>query len=213
MKKKVLISAVILALIAFGGVSVFAASEKAESVKEKISLKREVIKVKQCENVEEKVSRKSSKIEINSNKRLTSFKKTREKLQGFINRLDNKGYEVDILKADLVTFDAKVDKYKADFAVYLTLLKETKQFTCGKSETEFKAKLEAARAQRKIVQQDSVDLRTFYAKTFRQHILDLKSQTQVLDGDAEDKDTSENTTETTTGTNETTSTTTGGVNE
>lgn len=198
MKKNLTILTVSACFLLVGFTAVQAQSGKAaevkQSVKEKIVLKREVVKVKQCEVVEAKVEGKTVKLNENHENRLDSFKKTRDKLQKFITRLEDKGYDVEALRADLVTYDAKVSKYKSDYSTYLTLLRETKQFTCNNSESEFKAKLQAAREQQKVVQQDSVDTRTFYAKTFRAHTIDIKKQTALVEGDSAEEATTTNTT-------------------
>lgn len=206
MKKRLFVSFLFVALIASGGV-VFAATDRTETIKEKVAARKEAAKLRQCELVEERVGRKFSKLDTNSAKRVESFTKTREKLERFIERLEGKGYDVATLKADLVTFDSKVTKYKADFSVYTSLLRETKQFSCTKSESEFKAKLVAAREQQKVVQKDAVEIRTFYAKTFREHILELKSQQKVIENTTNETEETAETTEANT------DSTTGGSNE
>lgn len=200
MNKKVILASAFLGLFFAGFAFAVPATEvtqSKEALKQKIAERKAAAKLKQCEVVDAKLSGKVEKFQTNNERRIKSFNKTADKLERFISKMEDKGYVVETLKADIVTYKDLIEKYKVDYAVYIALLRDTKQFTCTKTESEFKAKLEAARDQLKIVHQDSVEIRTFYAKTFRPHLLELKKQEKTIESENENDDT-----ETEEGTNE-----------
>jgi hypothetical protein len=152
--------------------------EEYQNMKEKIAAAK-------CTRVEKQVKNRISRFDNQQLNHLASYQKTKTLLEGKIKRLEEKSYEVTTLKADLVEYEKLVQDFKDDYAEYVTILKETQNYACGQSEGIFRSKLADARDQLKVVHQDAVAIRTFWAKTMRLHFLALKEQKPVGEEDSE----------------------------
>lgn len=129
-----------------------------------------------CELVETNISRKIANFENNRDHHLASYTKTKDRMTALATKLESEGYDVAKLKADLALYDAKVTKFKDDYTLYFTALQQSQSFACGQSEGDFKTQLQVARTQLKVVHDDAVVIRTFWADVVKPDILALKAQ-------------------------------------
>jgi hypothetical protein len=188
MKKRLLLTSAVAMSLTVAGLAFAQTPAAKETAKQRVAALKQETKLTKCEAVQSKVEKQIKTFEANKEKHVTSYNKIKDKLQKFINRLDDKGYDTSKLKEDLIAFDAKLKNFGSDYATYISLLRETEDYTCDRSAAEFKAKLQTARDQLKKVHDDAVDIRTFYAKTFRQDILALKEQKPKTENDEEESE-------------------------
>lgn len=131
-------------------------------------------KIANCEVITGNVDKRITNFENQKAKHVTGYKKTQAKIVALVDKMETQGYDVAQLRIDLVTYDQKITKFGTDFDTYITDLTQTKEFTCGRSSGEFKAKLAIAREQLKIVHDDAVAIRTYWSQTLKPEIEALK---------------------------------------
>ncbi len=173
MKKKLIKISVFAAGMLLTGV-VFAQTATTKPVKEAVI----AAKIAKCDVIEKNVEKRTTNFAKQKEKHIAQYEKARARIVSLITKLEAAGSDVSKLKVDLVTFDDLIKKFASDYAIYIADLGETKTFTCGRSEGEFKAKLGIARAQLKVVHDDSVAIRTFWAKTIKPEVERIKGGIQ-----------------------------------
>jgi chromosome segregation ATPase len=210
MKKKLLISTlVVVSLFSVNFALAVSGNGLRQSIREEVQEKKDEVKtvvqaakhakaVAKCDIASSKIEKRVENYDHQKEKHSASYQKTRTKIEALIKKLEERKLDVAKLKEDLVTFDSKIKQFNDDYAKYIALLKETQTDSCAKSEDDFKTKLNSAREQLKVVHEDAVAIRTFYAKTIRPDVLAVKAQKAATETEAD----------TTTGTNTNTNTTT-----
>ncbi|PKQ27983.1 MAG: hypothetical protein CVT63_05150 [Candidatus Anoxymicrobium japonicum] len=88
-----------------------------------------------------------------------------------------KGYDVSKLKADFLAWDQMIVKAATDYASFINLLQNAKQYTPYESAGQLSNAISQARAQLRIVRQDIIDVRHYYQTVIRPAIAALASQT------------------------------------
>ena len=158
--------------------------EKRTELLDKLKAEKEELKNKFKEKfTEEKCNRVQARIE----NRNGFFKGTYEKhtavyvnlvdrINKFITRADAAKLDTTKIKADLATLQDKIEKFKDDYAAYKAKFDETKNYTCGHSEGDFKAALLDARELLKTVHADAADIRKYVRETILPDIKNLKNQ-------------------------------------
>jgi chromosome segregation ATPase len=129
-----------------------------------------------CEKVETKLQVRITHFDQNKEKHIQAYNNLVDRIEKFIARIKAKGYDTTKLEADLATLKEKVADFTEAYAAYMTLLDETKNYTCGQSHGDFAAKLKEVRAQLKIVHQMAADIRNFWRTVIRVDLLDIKKQ-------------------------------------
>jgi len=176
MKKNVLaLSLVTVGLLAT--TTVFAQVATGDSVVGAALKARKSQSIATCEIIGKNLDKRISNFERNKTKKVAQYTTIQKKLTKLITRMENEGYDTAAVRVSLVTLDQKIAKFESDYDVYLKDLSDTKEFTCKRSEGEFRAKLDIARAQLKLAQQDAVDIRTYWAKTVKPQIEAVKAPT------------------------------------
>ena len=112
------------------------------------------------------------KILSQSSSRLTNRQKyindRKKNIQDRINTLQSKSGKVDTLQTDANQFFSSLEKWYSDYQKYLSLIQASQSLTCGSSDGQFAQTIQSARAQLKIVNQDSSNLKSFYQNTLNQ---------------------------------------------
>lgn len=132
-----------------------------------------------CRAITTKIDGYLNRYKNNYDKHRKVYANLKERLQKMVTKLEAKGYDVTVLKTDLVTLDAKLKKLHDDYVAYAGELGETKQFKCGTSEGQFAGSVSEAREKLKIVHQDIVDIRAFYKSVIKSDLQKLKLQARV----------------------------------
>lgn len=136
-------------------------------------------KINRCTVIQGNVDKRLKNFEAKRLKHDEQYQKMYDHVSLLITKMENEGYDVSQPKVDLVQLKSLIAKYNADYNLYLGDLRDTKDFTCGRSEGEFKAKLGIARTQLKVVHDDAVAVRTFWAKTIKPELVALKPDTNT----------------------------------
>jgi hypothetical protein len=155
--------------------------------KEEIQTKVEETKAKihekamlRCQNVESKINFEITRYENHKNHTTTMYDRISARLDTIVERLQAKDIDTTALESEIVAFKAKSKIVKADYESYIALLEETKQYTCGQSEGEFKNKLNEARTQLQKTRGSLVNARSFYQTNVVPAMQALRQQVQTM---------------------------------
>lgn len=147
---------------------------------------REIMTQDRCKNIEERITTRVGRYENNGNMLETVYGNMQARLTRLIARLDTAGANTTQLKADIATLNTKIDKLKADQATLMATLKDSQIFVCGKSEGEFKGKLDEARKVPEIIKQDRQDIRNFFESAIKPDLQAIR-KTLAIQKEATDK--------------------------
>lgn len=175
-KRAIYISFAIVGLLVSG--VAFAQSTPVREKADKTAVVTELKKLKAvayCEMIEGNVDKRTQNFEKQKTKHVSQYQKTQKRVTTLVDKIEAEGKDVTTLRVNLVTFDQLIKKFASDYDIYISELQGTKSFTCGKSEGEFRAKLGIARAQLKVVHDDSVAIRTYWSQTLKPEINALKT--------------------------------------
>lgn len=137
---------------------------------------RQSDRLEKCEVIEKRIVARLEEIKENAEKKKAKYKQLRERVQNFVTTAKEKGADTTKLEADLAVLDEKISTYASEATKFYELLKKTQDFTCGKSEGEFRAALQAARAQLEVVHAASKDVHTYFRGTIIPDIKAVKDQ-------------------------------------
>ena len=179
--------------------------QKKAEIKEKIEQKKADLEEKReekvqamekrmervCENVEARVRTRVNRYENNKNAHMNVFSNMLNRLQRVVDRFKEAKLDTTELEKNVTALEVLIDKLYADHDVFISDLKETQDYACGKSEGEFKAKLGVARKVMPEVRTDIVEIREYYKSTVRPEILDLRSQLEDDDDGQKNEDENE----------------------
>lgn len=157
------------------------ASKEAE-LKEKMEDRRENMASKAAEKFEDRckfLTEKNTLIitrfETNKSKHIQDYQNTKKKLEEVIARLKTNGANVTKLEADLVELDKLIKKAADDYTTYITALKDTKNYACGRSEGAYANALKAAQEKLQTARLSLLAVRTYYQSTIRPDIQAAKT--------------------------------------
>jgi DNA repair exonuclease SbcCD ATPase subunit len=167
--------------------------EKLEERKNKIASKEAELKDKMDDRMEKMASRAAEKFEDrckfltekstlvltrfenNKTKHIEQYQNSKKKLEEVIARLKTAGANVTKLEADLVQLNTLIQKASDDYAAYITALKDTKNYACGKSEGAYANALKAAQEKLKTARLSLLEVRNYYQSTIRPDIQAAKA--------------------------------------
>ncbi len=128
----------------------------------------------QCQKVTEKVDLKiSNYTEAHSNFD-TKFTTLIDKLKAVSEKLSARGIDVTALNNNISDLENKRAKLAADKQTFIAKLQESKQFTCGASQGQFRTKITEAKTLQKAVVTSSKDMQTA-AKAARDTVKTLRA--------------------------------------
>jgi len=133
--------------------------------------------INRCSTIENNINKRLVNFQNQKTIHIAQYEKARVRIAALATKLEGEGVDVSQLKVDLVTMNDNIQKFGADYATYISDLTDTKAYTCGRSEGEFKAKLAIARSQLKVVHDDSVAIHTYWAQTIKPEFEALKQDT------------------------------------
>ncbi|MDO8513057.1 MAG: hypothetical protein Q7S37_00960 [bacterium] len=138
--------------------------------------KKAALTAERCAIVEEKVQLQITRFESNLGRRHAFFQRFANRLEKLITKLKASGYDTTKLEADLVILREKITKYYNDKTAYIVLLKQSRLYTCGKSEGEFRSKLLEAKEALNTARLSNLDVKNYYQTVIRPDIKALKNQ-------------------------------------
>ncbi|MEI7621216.1 MAG: hypothetical protein WCJ51_01625 [Candidatus Moraniibacteriota bacterium] len=159
-------------------------TKKTELAQKRLEFKasKEKMVEEKCKNLETKIATRLGRYENNQQMIQTVYGNMQTRLTRLLEKLKTAGADTAKLEADLKTLTGKIEKFKTDQASFMTTLKESQAFACGKSEGEFKTKIDSARQVPTLLKQDRQDIKDFFETTIK---TDLQAIRKTL---AEQKD-------------------------
>lgn len=158
--------------------------ERVQAVKDTMTQKRlefqaskEKMAQDKCTNIETKIATRINRYENNGEMFQTIYENMQARLTRLVERLKSAGADTTQLESDIATLNTKIEKLKSDQATFMTTLKDSQTFACGKSEGEFKAKIDGARQVPEVLKKDRQDIKDFFQTTIK---ADLQSIRQLL---------------------------------
>lgn len=153
------------------------ALEKWKQEKDKLRNEfKEKFTSERCVRIQKRVEERTSHFDEREGKHKKVYANLVNRINKFITRFETAGLDTTNLKSYPAVLQEKIDKFSDDYANYIAKLKESKNFTCGHSEGEFKGTLVDARAELKIVREDASDIRTYVRTTILPEIKALKDK-------------------------------------
>ena len=132
-----------------------------------------------CQNIEKRIETQTNRYENNKQMFLTVFGNMKARLERLSERLASKGIDVTKLNQDIQTLDTKIAKLTQDHDTFIAGLKDVQASAptaCGTSKGEFMGKLLGSRKVSLTVEQDRLDIRSFFQTTIRPDILAIRKQ-------------------------------------
>jgi len=150
--------------------------ERKEKVKEKIEEKKENIKNRFCNRVENRIDRRIDNFEKYKENRVRRHERVRDRIASLADKLDDKGYDTSTLRSHLKTFDGMIKDYASEYSKFISMLGDSKDYTCGESEGKFVDAVKEARSQLKIAKEKRKELREYYRTVIKKDLEDIKNQ-------------------------------------
>ncbi|KKQ53525.1 MAG: hypothetical protein US70_C0002G0013 [Parcubacteria group bacterium GW2011_GWD2_38_11] len=147
--------------------------------------KKEKMAEEKCKSIESKIATRVGRYQNNGQMLEKVYGNMQARLARLLTKLKTAGAETAKLETDLAELNVKINKLKADQATFMTTLADSQAFVCGKSEGEFKNKLEQARKVPEIIKQDRQEIKNFFQTTIKTDLQAIRKQL------AEQKETTE----------------------
>lgn len=198
MRKSIII--IFSAVLLFSGSFVFAknsqsaAAQNREEVQNRIEARKAVLaemreeKERLRSEFKEKFTgEKCARVQERIQNRLTLFAGAKEKhmsvyvnlvnrINKFITRAKEQNLNTSVIEGHLAELNTKIEGFKDDYAAYAAKLAETKNYTCGHSEGDFKGVLLESKTLLKQVHTDAAGIRTYVRETILVDLKALKAQ-------------------------------------
>lgn len=126
-----------------------------------------------CAKRGEQVTKRVEQYDKMKRAHVQAYNNMQERVKKFIDKLKEKDFDTTKLQADLVVLNGKVIKFANDYSSYIEKLDEARKLGCG-DPAAFKAKMQEAREQLKIVHDDCKDIHSYYNETIKADIMALK---------------------------------------
>lgn len=168
-------------------------TEKMQQKRLEFEDRKEKMAEEKCKNIENKIANRVNRYENNGQMLQKVYGNMKTRLQRLSAQLKAAGADTTKLDADLVVLNGKIDKLYADHAAFMFTLKETKTFVCGKTEGEFKTKIEQARKVPETIKQDRADIKNFFQTTIKADLeaikttLGLTTEAPEVEAEADEK--------------------------
>ena len=152
---------------------------KSELAQQRLEFKdnKEKLTAEKCKNLETKIATRVNRYKNNGQMIENVYGDMQTRLTRLLAKLKTAGADTKQFETDLATLQAKIAKLKTDQATFISSLGETQSFACGKSEGEFKTKLETARKVPDLIKADRQEIRSFFEATIK---ADLKTIREFL---------------------------------
>lgn len=132
-----------------------------------------------CVDVETQLQARTQTMTANKNEALEKYEQIQVRLTSVASQLEEDGYDVDELQADIVTFDGMIAEFDQDSQAFMAQLSYSKQYACGRSENEFNAKMETTRTRLRAMYQDCLDLKYYWEGTLKTDLQELETAVEA----------------------------------
>jgi hypothetical protein len=131
---------------------------------------------KRCTIVTSNITKLTNRYDVIHPAHVARYQKLAENLKQADERLTQLGFDTNQVKTKLVELDAMVVKLSGMIKQLDLLLEESKTLACGESEVAYKAKVEEARNQMKLIRDYAQDIKKFVNSDVRPAMQELRSQ-------------------------------------
>ncbi|MFA6383694.1 MAG: hypothetical protein WCX17_04730 [Parcubacteria group bacterium] len=150
---------------------------KLKAEKEELKNKfKEKFTEEKCERVQARIENRNGFFKGTYEKHTAVYVNLVDRINKFITKAEEQKINTDTIKAHLAELQTKIDKFKDDYAAYSAKLGETKNYTCGHSEGEFRGVLLESKTLLKQVHADAADIRKYVRETILVDLKALKAQ-------------------------------------
>jgi uncharacterized protein involved in exopolysaccharide biosynthesis len=149
-------------------------ASRAGDKREELASRAAQMREDRCKMLNEKNTLILTRYETNKLRHITEYQNVKKKVETLVARLKTEGKDTTKLEADLRQLDVLIKKATDDYTAFMTALKDTKNYTCGRSEGAYADALKKAMDKLMIARQSLLAIRTYYQVTIRPDILALK---------------------------------------
>lgn len=132
-----------------------------------------------CKAAQGLVSSVSGRVKGIETSRTQVHKNLINRLTSLSEKLKNKGVDTTELNADIATLQTKIDSFNTDLTTYKQAVSDLAEMDCKTDPDGFKASLEAARAAREKVTQDSLAIRGYVNDTIKPLLKTIRAQLEA----------------------------------
>jgi len=129
-----------------------------------------------CSIVTTRIDTMIARYDNNKQRHIEQHRKAIERVSSVVNQLESRGYDVTQLRADLKIWESDIIAFANQYTEFVSALRLSQDYACGKSQGDFKAQLTVARKELADVREASVTVRNFYQTTVRADLQALKNQ-------------------------------------
>lgn len=129
-----------------------------------------------CERIENRLDAISTRYDLNKDRHLEQYQKTKNDFANLMKVLTAKDYDVTKLQADAKVLDEKIVKFGRDYDAYVVQMKKAQQLACGQSQGSFKTELDGVHQALRVVRADAQDIRQYYQTVIKVDIQTVRQQ-------------------------------------
>ncbi|OGC48109.1 hypothetical protein A3A69_00920 [candidate division WWE3 bacterium RIFCSPLOWO2_01_FULL_37_15] len=141
---------------------------------------REEMRDNRCEILNNRIDARIQLFEQNKEFHKNIYEALVGKVRNLIDWLNKKDLVAEKLQLDLIILNDMITKTWEDYSSFISLIMDTKNYTCGESQGQFRDKLLNALEQLKVYKTDLQDIRVFYKNTVKEDMKDLRDQYNKL---------------------------------
>jgi hypothetical protein len=151
--------------------------DKLKAEKEELKNKfKEKFTEERCAKIQARIENRNGFFKGNYEKHTSVYVNLVDRVNKFITKADAVKLDTATIKSHLAVLQDKIEKFKDDYAAYKAKFDETKNYTCGHSEGEFKGALLESKELLKTVHADAADIRKYVRETILVDMKALKAQ-------------------------------------
>jgi len=134
-----------------------------------------------CSRVTERVNTRLNQYNEKKVMYANRFQNIRDAVGNMATRLENRGYDVTEVEANLETMDGMIDEFSGTYERFMNRLGESKQYACGNSEGQFRNTIQNSLGELKQARVQAGEIKGFVEDTLRPSMLRLQQQKGITD--------------------------------
>jgi len=147
--------------------------------REEVKMQLEEKRAARCELTEGNVTKQIANFRESQSKHLQTYETLKERLANVIARLEEKGYDVAELQADLIVLEEKLAVLTEKFELFVIQLDEVSTIDCSTANGTFVAAMKEAKDALAEVRAATLDVKNYYVGTIKPDIVDLRNQIRL----------------------------------
>ncbi len=131
---------------------------------------------KMCANLVSRIDKRLNNFASLFERHKTMYDLHKEKLLLIVSKLEASGVSTTKLETDIATLETKLAKFESDKAKVQAALEDTKNFSCGESQGQFRNAVKTLKEAQKVLAADARDIHNFIHVTLKQRIIELRKE-------------------------------------